>query len=42
MQISMFVLPLCVLVGWGMNKELSLNFGTMDITILLLTVVIVW
>ena len=29
-QIAMFVLPLCVLAGWGMDRNLTLDFGTVS------------
>ncbi|KAJ3698657.1 hypothetical protein LUZ61_002362 [Rhynchospora tenuis] len=40
-QISMFLIPLCVLIGWMMGKTMDLNFKLFETAILFLTVVLV-
>mmetsp|Transcript_30079 Transcript_30079/g.67683 ORF Transcript_30079/g.67683 Transcript_30079/m.67683 type:complete len:85 (+) Transcript_30079:1-255(+) len=40
-QIALFVVPFTVLAGWAMDVPMDLNFKTLDVSILLLTVLIV-
>ncbi|KAJ4816086.1 vacuolar cation/proton exchanger [Rhynchospora pubera] len=40
-QISMFLIPLCVLIGWVMGKTMDLNFKLFETAVLFLTVVLV-
>ncbi|CAL0324293.1 unnamed protein product [Lupinus luteus] len=40
-QISMFVIPFCVVVGWCMGKEMDLNFQLFETTTLFITVLVV-
>lgn len=37
-QISLFVVPLTILVGWAMQKEMTLNFPHFEITLFVLSV----
>merc|ERR1711953_471088 len=39
-QIALFVVPLSVLVGWGMNQPMDLNFGTLNSSLIPLSVVV--
>ncbi|XP_054818143.1 vacuolar cation/proton exchanger 5 isoform X2 [Prosopis cineraria] len=40
-QISMFVIPLCVIIGWIMGHPLDLNFQLFETATLFLTVIVV-
>ncbi|CAI9282366.1 unnamed protein product [Lactuca saligna] len=40
-QISMFVIPFCVVVGWIMGRPLDLNFQLFETTTLIMTVLVV-
>ena len=40
-QIAMFVIPACVLLGWAMGKDLSLDFSIFETTTLFATVLVV-
>jgi Ca2+:H+ antiporter len=40
-QIALCVIPLLVILGWMMGKDLDLNFGTYEATTTLLTVIAV-
>jgi len=40
-QISVFVIPLCVMIGWFMGKPMTLNFHIFETALLLLTVICV-
>jgi Ca2+:H+ antiporter len=40
-QIALFVVPFSVLVGWGMNQTMDLNFGLLNITVLSISVIVV-
>lgn len=40
-QIALFVVPLTVLVGWGTGKPMSLNFGHFEVTLLILSILVV-
>jgi Ca2+:H+ antiporter len=41
-QISLFVIPFCVLVGWAMDKPLDLNFHVFETLSLAITVLTAW
>jgi calcium/proton exchanger cax len=41
MQISMFVTPFLVLMGWCINQPLSLDFPTIDIATMFLAILVV-
>ena len=41
MQISMFVTPLLVLVGWIIDQPLSLDFPVIDVAVLFITILVV-
>merc|ERR1712176_964987 len=40
-QISLFVVPFSVLVGWAINQPMSLNFGSLNTTVMSISVVVV-
>ncbi|KAI4326231.1 hypothetical protein MLD38_031564 [Melastoma candidum] len=40
-QISMFVIPFCVVVGWGMGKPMDLNFQLFETATLFIAVLVV-
>ncbi|XP_019198808.1 PREDICTED: vacuolar cation/proton exchanger 2-like [Ipomoea nil] len=40
-QISMFVIPFCVVVGWFMGKDMDLNFQLFETATLFITVLVV-
>ncbi|KAE9587867.1 putative sodium/calcium exchanger membrane region [Lupinus albus] len=40
-EISMFVIPFCVVVGWCMGKEMDLNFQLFETATLFITVLVV-
>lgn len=40
-QISMFVIPFCVIVGWCMGKGMDLNFQLFETSVLFITVLVV-
>jgi Ca2+:H+ antiporter len=40
-QIAVFVIPLCVIIGWSFGQPMDLNFHIFETTILLLTVMTV-
>jgi len=40
-QIALFVVPLSVLCGWGMGVPMDLNFGTLNSSLITLSVVVV-
>jgi len=40
-QISLFVVPFSVLCGWVMNKEMDLNFGALNTTVMTISVLVV-
>lgn len=40
-QIAMFVIPLCVVVGWMMGQKMDLNFQLFETTTLFITVLVV-
>lgn len=40
-QIAMFVIPACVLLGWAMGQDLSLDFSIFETTTLFATVLVV-
>ncbi|XP_073300705.1 vacuolar cation/proton exchanger 3-like [Primulina huaijiensis] len=40
-QISMFVIPFCVIVGWFMGKSMDLNFQLFETAVLFITVLVV-
>ncbi|GAU16186.1 hypothetical protein TSUD_298170, partial [Trifolium subterraneum] len=40
-QISMFVIPFCVVVGWCMGKDMDLNFQLFETATLFITVLVV-
>lgn len=40
-QISLFVVPFSVLVGWCLDKPMDLNFGTLNTTVMSISVVVV-
>merc|ERR1719215_1256780 len=39
-QISLFVVPFSVLCGWCINKPMDLNFGSLNTTVLSLSVIV--
>jgi Ca2+:H+ antiporter len=41
MQIALFVTPFCVIVGWGLNQPMDLDFSTFETAILFVTVFVV-
>lgn len=40
-QISMFVLPFCVLMGWIMGRPMDLNFQLFETSVLFITIIVV-
>jgi Ca2+:H+ antiporter len=40
-QISLFVVPFSVLAGWAINQPMDLNFGSLNTTVLSLSVIVV-
>jgi len=40
-QIALFVVPFSVLVGWAINKDMDLNFGALNTTVMTLSVIVV-
>merc|ERR1712032_34931 len=40
-QIALFVVPFSVLIGWAINQPMDLNFGTLNSTLITLSVVVV-
>jgi len=40
-QTALLNTPLVVLVGWGLNKEMSLNFEVFDAIVLILAIIVV-
>jgi Ca2+:H+ antiporter len=40
-QISMFVIPLCVIIGWPMGTRMDLNFQLFETGTLFITVLVV-
>lgn len=40
-QISLFVVPFSVIMGWMMNEPMDLNFGSLNTTVLSISVVVV-
>jgi Ca2+:H+ antiporter len=40
-QISMFVIPFCVVIGWLMGTDIDLNFQLFETTTLFITVLVV-
>lgn len=40
-QISLFVVPFSVLMGWWMDKPMDLNFGSLNITVMSISVIVV-
>lgn len=40
-QISLFVVPFSVLMGWAMDKEMDLNFGALNTTVMSISVIVV-
>ncbi|XP_010937217.1 vacuolar cation/proton exchanger 3 [Elaeis guineensis] len=40
-QISMFLIPFCVVVGWSMGKQMDLNFRLFETATLFITVLVV-
>merc|ERR1719379_543341 len=40
-QISLFVVPFSVLAGWAINQPMDLNFGSLNTTVLNLSVIVV-
>lgn len=40
-QISLFVVPFSVLMGWWLNKPMDLNFGSLNTTVMSISVVVV-
>mmetsp|Transcript_56963 Transcript_56963/g.128030 ORF Transcript_56963/g.128030 Transcript_56963/m.128030 type:complete len:442 (+) Transcript_56963:92-1417(+) len=40
-QISLFVVPFSVLCGWFMNKDMDLNFGALNTTVMTISVLVV-
>lgn len=40
-QTALLNTPLVILVGWGMNKDMSLNFELFDATVLILAIIVV-
>lgn len=39
-QIGLFVVPFSVLVGWAIDRDMDLNFGTMNTTVMIFAVLI--
>merc|ERR1712039_919672 len=40
-QISMFVVPFSVIVGWIIDKDMDLNFGSLNTTVMSISVIVV-
>mmetsp|Transcript_43285 Transcript_43285/g.92643 ORF Transcript_43285/g.92643 Transcript_43285/m.92643 type:complete len:462 (-) Transcript_43285:214-1599(-) len=40
-QISMFVVPFSVIVGWIIDKDMDLNFGSLNTTVLMVSIIVV-
>merc|ERR1719379_1553744 len=40
-QISLFVVPFSVLMGWALDKPMDLNFGSLNTTVMSISVVVV-
>lgn len=40
-QISLFVVPFAVLSGWALDKPMDLNFGSLNTTVMVISVVVV-
>lgn len=40
-QTALFNAPLVVIVGWGLNKEMGLNFEMFDVIVLILAILVV-
>jgi len=40
-QISLFVVPFSVLMGWALGKDMDLNFGSLNTTVMSISVVVV-
>mmetsp|Transcript_60381 Transcript_60381/g.143928 ORF Transcript_60381/g.143928 Transcript_60381/m.143928 type:complete len:501 (-) Transcript_60381:71-1573(-) len=40
-QISLFVVPMSVLIGWFLNKDMDLNFGTLNTTVMTISIIVV-
>lgn len=40
-QISLFVVPFSVLVGWAINQPMDLNFGALNTTVMAVSVIVV-
>lgn len=40
-QIALFVVPFSVLVGWALGKDMDLNFGTLNTSMITLSVIVV-
>jgi len=40
-QIALFVVPFSVIVGWAIEKDMDLNFGALNTTVMTLSVVVV-
>lgn len=40
-QIALFVVPFAVLVGWAIQKDMDLNFGALNTTVMTLSVIVV-
>jgi len=40
-QIALFVVPFSVLIGWAINQPMDMNFGTLNSTLITLSVIVV-
>lgn len=40
-QIALFVVPCAVLIGWGLGRDMDLNFGALNTTVMTLSVIVV-
>merc|ERR1719174_907257 len=40
-QVSLFVVPLSVLMGWAMDQPMDLNFGSLNATVVVISVIVV-
>merc|ERR1712203_1257463 len=40
-QVALFVVPFSVIVGWAMDRPMDLNFGSLNTTVMLISVLVV-
>merc|ERR1719343_1009868 len=40
-QISLFVVPCAVLIGWAIDQPMDLNFGSLNVTVMSISVIVV-